>query len=487
MKITIRGICLIICFIAMGLYYACKQEISPANPNSPPSTTLANVPVEGDTLFALVRLEWDGGDYDGYIVGYEYRYTTHYLFRGDSATQDWQFTSETSLTIAFNSADTLNKQDFEVRAVDNDGNVDPNPVKKSFYTIQTIPPVVRIKRPVEQDELFIIDHTTDWWQGILLEFTGEDDDGDIVEYGWSVDNKEVNWTPDTSVFITPDHFNTPLTGQHTISLVARDNTNITSAEAYEINLNLIEPTFDKDIYIIDETIETEFPTSAKTTDVHVDSFYAELFGSEDGWDYEYNAIRGNPLPPKEILGQYKMLVWHADNRPGTGPHEFNKYRDYFRDYMNVGGDFILSGWRVLRSFNFESAYPTTFQDTSFVHEYLHIIKADETPLYPGDFSGATGTFGFSHIEVDNDKLSGFPYQGYLSQVNIIIETAGFTEVLYRYRAPQNSGLTYVGLPCGLRYIGTSFNAVILGFPLYFVKEEDAKIMVHEILRKLGYR
>jgi hypothetical protein len=72
-------------------------------------------------------------------------------------------------------------------------------------------------------------------------------------------------------------------------------------------------------------------------------------------------------------------------------------------------------------------------------------------------------------------------------VNIIVETAGFTEVLYRYRAPQGSKLTYIGQPCGLRYIGTSFNAVILGFPLYFVKEEDAKIMADEILRKLGYR
>lgn len=476
-----------LCLIITDLYYACDRKVTPAGPNGPPSTTLANIPVDGDTLFALVHLEWDGGDYDGYIVGYEYKYTTHYLFREDSLVQDWQFTKETSLTIAFNSADILNKQYFQIRAVDSDGNVDPNPAKKMFYTIQTKPPVVEIKNPTEADEMFVINHVTDWWGGIKLEYTGYDDDGDIIEYAWSADDNDWNWTADTSIFITPDHFDTPLTGQHTISLIARDNTNITSTAAFTIKLKLIEPTFSKDIYIIDETNENEFPSSARTTDAAVDSFYSELFDTEDGWDYEYNAIRGNPLPSKEILGQYKMLVWHADNRPGTGPHEFNKYKDYFRDYMNVGGDFFLSGWRVLRSFNFETVFPTTFQDTSFVHEYLHIVKADESPLYPGDFAGATGTFGLSHIEVDTEKLSGFPYNGYLSEVNIVLQAAGFTEVLYRYRGPQNSQLTYIGLPCGLRYIGTSFNAVILGFPLYFISENDVNNMVNEILGKLEYR
>jgi hypothetical protein len=487
MKSKSKISCLLMITAAASIWSSCRQNILPPNPNEPPTTTMANIPVDGDTLFALVKLQWDGGDNDGYIAGFEYKYTTYYVNKGDSVVQDWKFTESSELTIAFNSNDILNKQRFQVRAKDDKGAVDPSPATKVFYTTQTFAPVAKILSPPDQQERFAIDHTTDWWQGVFLRFTGSDADGEIVEYGWSVDDNEWTWTQDTALYITPEHFKTPLTGQHTIRVTARDNTNITSLEGDAITLNLVEPTFDKDILIIDETLEKEFPPTARTTDAEVDSFYARIFGTDESWDYEYHDLRGQPLPPLSTIGHYKLLVWHADNRPGQNPHAFEKHREFFKDYLNVGGNLILSGWRILRSFAWDRNFPTKFDDTTFVNKYLHIVEADETPYYPGDFTGATGTFGFSHIKVDSAKLATFPYKGMLSQINVITRQAGFTEVLYRYRAPLNSQLHYVGQPCGLRYIGTSFNAIILGFPMYFIKEEDAKKMVDEILTKLGYR
>ncbi len=480
--------------LLMSLWWiiSCRQTTSSEYPNQAPTTTIANIPVNRDTLFALVELQWDGGDEDGFIKGYEYRYRTTYLTTGEQITEDWQFTTENKVTIAFNSKDVLNEQEFEVRSVDNDDTVDPTPAVKTFYTIQTIPPDVKILKPLDGQQAFAINEVTDWWWGVELSFEGSDADGEIVEYAWSVDDGDWTWTTDTTLYITPDMFSEPLNGNHVIRITARDNTNITSSKGDSVTVELVEATFEKDILIIDETLESDFPSQLKASDAHVDSFYADIFGVDDEadwWDYRYHELRGDPLPPRSLLGKYKLVIWHADNRPASAPHGFAFFEEYLQDYMNVGGDLILSGWRVLKSFDFEKDFENgvTFEEGTFVRDYLHIVSVQETPYFPGDFSGASGQLGFSDVEVDADKLQGFPYSGKLSQVNIITERAGFTNSLYRYNNPPDSRLPeFTGTVCALIYNGTSFNVAILGFPMFFIKTEHAKIMGRELLTELGY-
>src|SRR5690606_29753141 len=105
------------------------------------------VPVEGDTLFALVTLHWDGEDDDGFVERYEYRYITYHVDQGDSVVTEWQETDATSLTLSFESSDRLNRQVFQVRAVDNEGAVDPTPATRTFFTKQTILPEAEIVSP----------------------------------------------------------------------------------------------------------------------------------------------------------------------------------------------------------------------------------------------------------------------------------------------------------------------------------------------------
>lgn len=482
-------------------FYNCQKNVSGPDPNEAPTTTIANVPIEGDTLFALVHLQWDGGDNDGFIKGFEYKYTTYYSDEDgnfgngsvDSLEQEWQFIEETSATIAFNSFAKLNKQRFQIRSVDNNDTADPAPAEKWFYTIQTIPPEVEILNPEDNSNHFAKQEVSDWWQGIFLTYTGNDEDGDIIEYGWSIDGSEWTWTPDTTLYITPDIFSSPLEGVHTIEVIARDNTNILSVKPAEIQINLTEPTFTKDILIIDETYEKDFPSFLKVDDETVDSLYAEIFGvydPDDWWDYEYHELRDQPVPDLKTLGQYKMVIWHADNRPSQDPHKFVQHEDYLKDYLNIGGDLILSGWRILKSFAWEETFPVNFADDSFVKEYLHIKTADESPYYPGDFTGARPAFGteFTELAVDSTKLEGFPFFGKLSNINTITYRAGFTEVFYTYVNPVGSSLyQYRGEPCALKYTGTVFNAVVMGFPLFFIEEDQLKILGDQILKSLGYR
>ncbi|GAB4366404.1 MAG: hypothetical protein Kow0042_06250 [Calditrichia bacterium] len=485
---------LILFVLIVGLFFLqCDRKTQPANPNNPPNTTLANIPLDGDTLFALQTLHWDGEDYDGFIAGYQYRYITHHLLKGDSLVQPWKDTVATSVTIPFESSDLLNYQRFQVRAVDDAGDVDPEPAEKRFYTVQTIFPETRIIVPARNQQFFIIDHITDWWQGVPLAFEATDEDGEVVEYGWAVDDTVWNWTQDTALFIPPQYFQ-PLDGIHTIRVTARDNTNLVDPVGAEVKVKLINPSFAKDILIVDETDESKFPSGMSFTDAEVDSFYARVFGIHDQWDYFKQDTIPKP-PPKEILGQYKLLVWHADNyyTSDIDVHRIPRHTDYLIDYLNVGGDFIMSGWRILKSFAQTEPFPKTFEEGTFIRDYLHIMNADES--YPiADFDSATGWSGFSGINMNVDVaklslsfLTSIPRIG-LPYINVMPNPqASFTDIILLYaNDPQSPFTDYRNSPVGLRYYGSSFDSIVLGFPLFFMQEDQVKVFTQKMLRSLGY-
>lgn len=468
--------------VLLTFIISCKRSTSPAEPNTPPNTTVANIPVDSSLIFALATLHWDGEDDDGFIAGYQYRYTTEHLNAGDTYEQDWIETSETSLTIAFESSDELNFQTFQVRAVDNDGEVDPTPAEKKFFTKKTIPPRTTILIPENNEIFFAREIVTDWWPGIRLTFNAQDEDGAVVEYAWAVDNGEWNWTQDTTLYIKPEFFSS-IQGAHKIRVISRDNTNIIDPKGDSVIVNLINPSFDKPILIIDETDEELFPDEEKPTDEDVDNFYAEAFGVDETWDFKKDG-----MPSKEVLSRYQLVIWHADN-PYTTDNDIHKLPLHIldiMDYMNVGGDFIMSGWRILKCFADKDPFLRTFEEGEFIHDYLHITEVDETVLF-GDFTGAGGVGGFSDIEVNPDKIVSFPYLGKLAQVNLMPGIAGFTDKMFLYKNdPSSSFDEYRSQTVGLRYYGSVFDAAVFGFPIYFLKTEDAKIMATEILNSMGY-
>jgi hypothetical protein len=470
---------------------SCERPTSPANPNGPPFTKMANVPKDNDTVFALVTLNWSGGDYDGFVTKFQYRYFTYHLAQGSTTlwepfdSTQWTDTTGTGAVIAFNSTEVVNKQVFLVRSFDNDGNVDPNPAQKVIYTTRTVPPITRIFSPVRGSTILVQQQVTDWWYGVLLKFNAKDPTkyGQIVEYAWSVDNGPLAWQKDTSVFVTPDKFAAPLTGPHLIRVTARNNTNLVDPNGDTLTVNLLVPPFDRKVLVIDETDEFNNPfITVGIKDSTTDRFYAEVFPGSDAWDF-----KSKGMPPREILAHYELLVWHADDIPASRPHKISDPANIavFTDYLNVGGKFLMSGWRILKSFAYYDNFPFAFQQGTFVYDYLHIRTVTETDIL-GDMTGGKGKTGsFSNIAVDSAKLAFFPYDGKLSQVNLILTMAGFTDYLYSYVNADNSpNVKYRGQVTALRYYGTVYDAAVLGFPMYFIREEDAKRMAQELLTSL---
>ncbi len=88
-------------------------------------------------------------------------------------------------------------------------------------------------------------------------------------------------------------------------------------------------------------------------------------------------------------------------------------------------------------------------------------------------TGGKGKTGITtDFAVDSVKLAISPYNGKLGQVNLITKLAGFTDILYSYknRRRQSRIPSYRGRAMALRYYGTVYDAVVLGFPMYFVVE-----------------
>ena len=50
--------------------------------------------------------------------------------------------------------------------------------------------------------------------------------------------------------------------------------------------------------------------------------------------------------------------------------------------------------------------------------------------------------------------------------------------------PSSPNVSYRGRAIALRYYGTVYDAVVLGFPMYFIDKDDAQVMAKEILRSL---
>jgi hypothetical protein len=476
--------------IPILFWMACDFPVSQPRPNQPPSTRLTNIPRGNDTIFPLATLYWIGGDNDGFVEKYQYRILTERLIL-NSQTQwapadstDWIETRTTSTTIAFNSADALNKQHIFVRAIDNDGAIDPQPAERILYTTRASRPITTLVYPPNNDTVLVSTQITDWWPGVRLTFKAVDQTigGQVVDFGYSIDDAPIQWGKDTTIYLSPSLFKQPLSGQHKIKVTSRNNTNLIDIVGDSVRFVLFPPPFDKKVLVIDETDERNPPFIGNFTDIASDAFYADVFPGSDSWDF---IAKG--MPPRPMLAHYQLIVWHADDVPASVPHKIADPKNIavFTDYLSVGGKFLMSGSRILKSFAYYSNYPFSYPPGSFPYDILHIRTVDQTSDDPDCIGGYGVNASFSDFSVDSVKLSIWPYSGKLSNIDLITNMAGFTDILYTYKNELNSPyVKYRGKAVALRYYGTVYDAVVLGFPMFFVKKDDAKRMAIELMQSL---
>ena len=474
-------------------------EPQPERPNMPPSSTLSNLPASNDTLPALATLNWDGHDDDGFVVAFQYQYTTYPMgkSKGDSLVHDWVTTDQHTTAITFSSPDPLNRQVFRVRAIDNSGNIDPTPATRTFYTLQTISPVTKILSPTSGTEFYVVPQTNYWFPGVVVTVSAQVpwtpnpalQGSTIIQYGWSADNGPVHWVPaaDSVVTVAPQDFKQPLTGTHTIHVTSQSNTLMIDSVGATISVNLVQPTFQKDIVILDDTrTDVSVRNVPKTT---IDSFYVAIFGANNTYSIDIRDLQTRAFPSRTVLGYYKLAIWHHDDSNMPFYMGNDVAIKTMEDYLHVGGNLIICGTRTWERWlppadpTLGLPHPFYFEPGSFVRDFLHINAGDQS-AFLGSFSEATGVGGFSDVHVDTTRMnSGYPQYGKPSWVSVVAERGPYTRVLLTFK-DQDAHAT--GLPCAIRYYGDTYNITWLGFPLWALKFDDAQALAQQILKNVGY-
>jgi hypothetical protein len=200
--------------------------------------------------------------------------------------------------------------------------------------------------------------------------------------------------------------------------------------------------------------------------------------------------RGHPQLPHLALysSVYLITDQYVPFEPTTNPGSI-RGGSYYR-YLDVGGRMIYNG---LFYSSLISVGDANFLDSVLVRR-MHLFSLLTPPegfritdiprrsgTFSGIFAGATGYLGYPDVQLDPTKLppgaSGIAF----CSVN---RPRGFGEIIYRFDATNDSVL-FENQPMGFRYDGITFKTVYLGFPLYFIQQNQAVAVLRKAFRDIG--
>jgi hypothetical protein len=292
---------------------------------------------------------------------------------------------------------------------------------------------------------------------------------------------------DSVVTIPPSAFAQPFTGTHTIRVQCKDNTQLIDPIGTSITVALVQPSFQKDILILDDTREDI--SLRNVADARVDSFYLAIFGFNNHYVIEQRDMLTRAFPSRRILGDFKLVIWHHDDSKAPFYLGNDVAIRTIQDYLHVGGNLILSGVRLWEHWLPPAdpilglPHPLPFTQGSFVRDFLHINAGDQSG-FQGTFTGASGVGEFSDVEIDSSKMNpDYPQFGKPHLVGVVVEKGPFTREILRV----NGGDPYAaGLPCAIRYYGDTYNISVVMFPIWSLKSDNAQTLAQQLLRGMGF-
>ncbi len=177
-----------------GLLGGCREQTTAAiDRNIAPQTFLTSAPGDSQTSFYRVALRWAGLDQDGVVARYEVAVTDSLPKEQDIG---WRRTTRSDSLVIFRveEAREVLGHRFYVRAIDNEGKVDPTPAWAFFGARDNVPPWVLFKEAIAYEPI----------SGATITLTSVDPvtPTDTIPTGWGV---RFAWTGgDRDVAITPE-------------------------------------------------------------------------------------------------------------------------------------------------------------------------------------------------------------------------------------------------------------------------------------------
>lgn len=183
-----KGLLLLFLFSFLG----CKTDITGDKlPNKPPKTFLITDTIardEADRFNTNVHIQWWGDDPDGFVMGYEYTFD-----KPVTASTVWLFTTQNDSTFKLNipAGNAVFDFQFTIRAIDNLGLADPNPVSL-VYPVRNSPPSIQLTNVPDGTNPLAFGNPTLSFPILRFNWTASDPDGDESIVGFDI------WLNDTT-------------------------------------------------------------------------------------------------------------------------------------------------------------------------------------------------------------------------------------------------------------------------------------------------
>ena len=474
--------------------------------NLPPETVrVANCAASVSPVTMRPTFEWGGVDFDGSIARFEYvvesqvhRDTADGAAGFDERPLEWEPLPphQTSLTL----------QDLgegahmlHVRAVDNEGVVDPSPATYEFTTDAALRPSLTVglnfhpgartfpgrRAGARVPPVTVYEHER-------LVFTVA---SDASSYCGTADSVAVA-IADSAAWSTwhrsPYEFVLrPGPADTAVFFTTRDeNGAVTTGR---VSLRTVPAPMDRPLLRVDDWFVGGVPEAAH------DAFYSEVLSGEscDVWDpFEHIQDYVPTLPSMEKLGRYRTVLWTLDQQGGfLRPVQAESAYHYIEGFVRAGGNVILEGQSSLPTMGGADhySYDPTYGPGDFIFDHVGVDSlrnagANSNESNPGQYGYAflggiaAAASGLPDVPVDTlgkwsagyDTYGGVPYCE-------IVRPLDGTRRLYLFDSYVNPDLSE--RPCAtVRYPDDGTGSFAwFGFPLYYLKTEPAAEMLALLL------
>jgi hypothetical protein len=474
--------------------------------NLPPEPVrVANCAASVSPVTMRPTFEWGGVDFDGSIARFEYAVESQvHRDTADGAAGFYERPFEweplpphqTSLTL-----EGLGEgaHILRIRAVDDEGAIDPSPATYEFVTDASLRPTLTVglnfhpgartfqgrragaRVPpvtVYEHERLVFTVTSD-----ASSYCGTADSVAVAiadSAAWSGRHEspyEFVLRPgpaDTAVFfMTRDENGTATTGR--------------------VSLRTVPALMDRPLLRVDDWFVGGVPEAAH------DAFYSEVLSGEscDVWDpFEHIQDYVPTLPSMEELGRYRTVLWTLDQQGGfLRPGQAESTYHWLEGFVRAGGNVILEGQASLETMGGEGQYfyDATYGPGDFIFDHVGVdslrsagASSNESvpELYGYAFLGgiAAASSGLPDVPVDTlGKWSeGYEAHGGVPYCEIVRPRDG-TRRLYLFDSYLNPDLSE--RPCAtVRYPDDGTGSFAwFGFPLYYLQTEPAEEMLALLL------
>lgn len=228
------------------------------------------------------------------------------------------------------------------------------------------------------------------------------------------------------------------------------------------NILTAEPlafSFENDLLVVDETRDGN-GANINPDDAMVDNFYDVAL---DPLVYAEWDVADQGLPPLDVLGQYRLVLWHADD---FSQNLLMDHLNTLGGYLLGGGKVILSGWKT----------PSVFSDP-----FLQRFFGGAQLLYDNSACLISAQSAeYTELEVDPAKT-----------ISIWDEMLPY---IYTFPGAQNPVYTATLDPGAQgngncvafkqEFAGSGSEFLLFGFPLYFMQSAGVRGFLQEIIPEM---